>query len=208
MPHSNGVHERKIVHGPVEQGAFDIARPAQKEGRRGKVYHPVDAQFFADGFEPRDPQAGGFPVFFGFLSVISLERAFLLLTRLFAIAVVGFIVENQDVLDSHDLWHDPLQHLPFGFQGLQRFASPAKQGTPTFGQWQAFTPLEGVKVGDDDLRLFQIGEHVAGNQLTALVVAVRIVGLQHAQAVPDGDARGDHQKAARESGTLGADGRR
>ena len=54
-------------------------------------------------------------------------------------------------------------------------------------------------VGDNDLGLVQLGEHVAWNQLTALVVAVRVVGLQHAQTVLDGDAGCDHQEATGES---------
>ena len=203
----DGVHERKVVHGPVEQGAFDIAGTAQKEGCCRKIDHTADAQFLADGFQPRYPQSGGFPVFFGFLAVISLERAFLLVARLFAIAVVGLIVEHQDLLDSHELGHDPLEHLPLGLQGLERFAPPLKQGPAALGQRQALPPLEGVIVGDDNLRPFQIGEHVARNQLTALVIAVRIVGLQHAQAILDGNPRGNHQKAAGEPGTPGtADG--
>ena len=42
-----------------------------------------------------------------------------------------------------------------------------------------------------------------GTNSRPLVVAVRIVWLQHAQAVLDGDSGRDHQEAARESGALG-----
>ena len=55
------------------------------------------------------------------------------LTWLLAIAVVRFIVENQDVLDTHEFGHDPLQHLSLGFQGRQRLTSSLEQGPATFG---------------------------------------------------------------------------
>ena len=47
-------------------------------------------------------------------------------------------------------------------------------------------------------------EHVGRHQLAALVVAVRVVRLEHPQAVADGDARGDHQESAREPPAAGA----
>ena len=58
-------------------------------------------------------------------------------------------------------------------------------------------------VGDNNLRLFQIREHVARHQLAALIIAIRIIRLQYAQAILDGNTGRDHQKAAREPGTLG-----
>ena len=198
----DGVHEREVAHRPVEQRAFGVARPAQKERRRGEIHHPADPKLSDNGFDPRNPQPGGFSVLFGFLPVVAFEFAFLLLARLLAVAVVRLIVEDQDVLHAHELGHDPLQHLSLGLQGRERLASSLEQGTAALGELQALAQLEGVVVGDDDLRLFQIGEHVARDQLAASVVAVRIVRLQHAQAVLDGDAGRDHQEAARESAAL------
>ena len=94
----NGVHEREIAHRPREQRAFSIARPAQKEGRRRKIHHSVDAQFVADNFQPRNPQPRRLRVLLRFPSVISLELVFLPLARLFAVAVVRLVVEDPDVL--------------------------------------------------------------------------------------------------------------
>ena len=54
-------------------------------------------------------------------------------------------------------------------------------------------------VGDDDVGAVQIAEHGARHQFAALVVAVRVVGLQHAQPVADRQAGGHYQEAARES---------
>ena len=63
---------------------------------------------------------------------------------------------------------------------------------------------EGVVVGDDDLRPVEVAEHVGRHQLAALVVAVRVVRLEHPQAIADGEARGDHQESACEPPAAGA----
>jgi hypothetical protein len=60
-----------------------------------------------------------------------------------------------------------------------------------------------VIVGDDDLGPFQVGEHLARCELAAWVVAVRVVRLQHAQAVADGQTGGDDQEAPRKAPALG-----
>jgi hypothetical protein len=44
-----------------------------------------------------------------------------------------------------------------------------------------------VVIGDDDLRLFQIGQHVLGNQFPPGVVTVRIAGVEYPEPVPDGE---------------------
>ena len=49
------------------------------------------------------------------------------------------------------------------------------------------------------LALLDVAEHVGRDELAAAVVAVRVVRLEHAQAVPDGDAGRDDEKAAREA---------
>ena len=40
--------------------------------------------------------------------------------------MVGFVVDDQDVLQAHQIGHDPLDHLAFGFQGVE-FLSAALQ---------------------------------------------------------------------------------
>ena len=62
--------------------------------------------------------------------------------------------------------------------------------------------LKGVIVGNNNLRLFQIGEHVIRHQLAALVIAIWIIRLQHAQAVFNGNTGRNHQKTAREPAEL------
>ena len=64
-----------------------------------------------------------------------------------------------------------------------------------------------MEVGDDDLGLSEVGEHVGRDKLPAIVIAVRIVGLQDAETVLDGDAGGDDKKTASEFLGVGpADG--
>ena len=51
-------------------------------------------------------------------------------------------------------------------------------------------------VGDDDLTAAQVAHHVAGDQLAGFVIALGVIGQQHAQPVFDGQAGGHQQKAA------------
>ncbi|GBE49015.1 hypothetical protein BMS3Bbin12_02208 [bacterium BMS3Bbin12] len=110
--------------------------------------------------------------------------------------MVCLIVDDEDVLQAHQLGHDPLQHLALGFESVEGLSSTAlQQQPPAFGKFHTLTPLEGMKVGDDDSGPLQIGEHVARDQFTALVVAVGIVGLEHAQAILDRQTRCHDQEA-------------
>ena len=142
-------------------------------------------------------------VLLGLLSVVALQIAVVVLPWLLAVAMVGFVVDDQDVLHAHELGHDALHHLPLGFERVQRLAAALEQGATASGEFQPLAQLEGVVVGDDDLGALQIAQHVARNQLAAGVVAVRVVGLEHAQAVADGQAGCDDQETARERLLLG-----
>ena len=105
------------------------------------------------------------------------------------------VVEDEDVLHAHQVGHDALEHLAFGFQRVQFVAAPLKQRAPALGELDALAQLEGVVVGDDDLGPVHIVQHVAGDELAAGVVAVGIVGLEDAQPVLDGEAGRDDEKA-------------
>ena len=120
------------------------------------------------------------------------------LVRLLAVAVVRLVVEDEDVLHAHQVGHDALEHLAFGFQRVQLVAAALEQRAAALGELHALAELEGVVVGDDDLGAFEVVEHVAGHQFAAGVVAVRIVRLEDAQAVLDREARRDDQEAAGE----------
>ena len=135
--------------------------------------------------------------------VAALQIAVVRLPRLLAVAMVRFVVDDQDVLQAHEFRHHPLQHLPLGFERVQRLTSALEQGTTASGELHPFATLEGVVVGDDDLGALQIAQHVARDQLAAGIVTVRVIRLEHAQAVADGQAGGDDQKPARKFLTIG-----
>ena len=79
---------------------------------------------------------------------------------------------------------------------------PWSRERPPLEKLQPVTQLERVEVRDDDSCLLKVREHVAGHQLAALVIAVRIVGLKNPQAVFDRDAGRHHQKTTREPAAL------
>ncbi len=83
-----------------------------------------------------------------------------------------------------------------------------EQGAAAFGKLDALAKLEGVVIGDDDLGAIDVAEHVAGDQFAVFVVAVRVVGLEHAESVSDGQAGRHDEKAAGESACCRAGGRR
>ena len=57
-------------------------------------------------------------------------------------------------------------------------------------------------VGDDDLGAIHVVQHIARNQFTTGVIAVRVVGLEHAQTIFDREARRHDEKATRETFAL------
>jgi len=80
---------------------------------------------------------------------------------LLPIAVVGFIVQDQDILQTHQFRHHALNHLPLGFKGIQLLAAPLQQGTPAFGEFKSVPQLEGVVIRDDDLGPLKLTDHIA-----------------------------------------------
>ena len=134
--------------------------------------------------------------------LVALEVFLQRIARLLAIAVVRFIVDRQNILHAHQLGHDTLEHLPLGFDRVESLPSPLEERSTTLRQIDALTQLEGVVVRDDDLRALQIGEHVARHQLATLVIAVRVVRLQHAQAISNRQPRRHDEETSGESLAL------
>ncbi len=200
----DGVHEREVARGPREQRPLGIARPAQEERRRRQVDDALHTEPALDGLKARHPDARGLAVLLRFLPIVALERAFGRFGRLLPIAVVGLVVEHADPLEPHQLGHHPLQHLPVGLLRPQRGPPALEQRAAHGRDGQRPARLERVVVGDDDLRPFEVAEHVRRDQFAARVVAVGIVRLEHAQAPADRHAGRDHQEAPREAGAAGA----
>ena len=104
-------------------------------------------------------------------------------------AMMCLVVQHDDVLQAHQFRHDPLQHLTFGLDRLQRRAMALQQRAADRGDLQALAQLERMIVGQDDLGAVVIARQVGRQQFAMPVVPLRIVGQQHAQSVADGDAR-------------------
>ncbi len=163
----------------------------------------AEPELAVHGLQPGDPEPGGLVVALGLLAVVALQVLVVVVARLLAVAVMRLVVQDEDVLEPHQLGHDALEHLPFALQRVQRLADASlEQRAAALRQLDPLAALEGVVVGDDDLGAVDVIQHVGRDQLAARVVAVRVVRLQHAQAVLDGDARRDHEKAAGESLAL------
>ena len=66
---------------------------------------------------------------------------------------------------------------------------PLQELASAFGEIDALAELEGVVVGDDDLGLLHVFQHVVRDEFAAGVVAVGVVRLEDAKAVLDGQTR-------------------
>ena len=204
-PTLDRVHERKIAHCPGEERPFGVARALEEEGSGGEVEDARHAELAIENLEPGDPDAGFFVVLLGFLAVVPLERLVVVVKRLRAVAVVGFVVDDQDVLHPHEVGHDPLEHLPLGLLRLEiRAAAAFEQAARPRRHLHPLPEHEGVVVGDHDLGPLHVFEHVAGNKLAGAVVVVGIVGEEDAEPVLDRQARRDDEKAAGEVLAAGA----
>ena len=173
----------------------------------GQVDDLLEAQLALDDLKAGDPNARLFVFLFGLFPLVSLEKYLVFIRWLLAVAMMALVVEHEDVSHTHEIGRNPLDHLALSFLGVQIRASTFEQGSSAAGKLGTFAEHEGVKVGDDDLCLSEVGEHVGGYQLAAVVIAVGVVGLEHAQTVLDGYAGGDDKESASESLGVGpADG--
>ena len=152
----DGIHEREVAHRPREQRALDVAGAAQEEGRGGEIDDARHAELAVHRFQAGNPETRGFVVLLGLFLLVALEVVLVLCTRsgFLPVAVVGLVIDHEDVLHAHQVGHDALDHLAFGLQRLQVVASAAlEELASAFGKLDALAQLEGVVVGDDDLGL-------------------------------------------------------
>ena len=113
--------------------------------------------------------------------------------------MVGLVVQHDDILHPHQLGHNPLKHLAFGFKRLKLFAAPSfNGGARAFGDVHTLAQFEGVVVGDDDLGMIDITEHVGRCDLAMAVITFQVIGKKDTQAVADRDSRSHDQETARE----------
>ena len=119
-----GVDQRKIRHHPGEQGAFRETGAPQKEGGGGEIIDHFDTQLGPHRFQTGNPDAGRFFPFLRFFTFIAGELLFDAV-GFAAVAVVGFVIDNDDILFSAQLPADPAHHLLRGFG--ERAGLPCRQ---------------------------------------------------------------------------------
>jgi hypothetical protein len=86
-----------------------------------------DAELAVDGLEAGDPEAGGLVVLSASFFSSPLRSSRRPSSGLLAVAVVGLVVDDHDVLHAHEVGHDALEHLAFGFQGVEFLAAASLQ---------------------------------------------------------------------------------
>lgn len=123
-PRLDGVHQREVAHRPREQRSFGVSGPAKEERGRGQVDDPSHPQLPLHDLQAGDPEAGRLVVLLRFLPLVPFQVGVLGADRLLAIAVVPFVVEDEDVLHPHQLGQHPLEHLALRLQRVQ-LGSPA-----------------------------------------------------------------------------------
>ena len=201
-PALDGIHQREVAHSPREESALGITRSAQEKWSRRQVNDPVQAQLAVNDLQTGNPDPRGLVVLFGFLLLVAGQIHFFL-HGLFAVAVMRLVVKHHDVFQPHQAGHHALQHLPFRFQRIKRLAVPLKERSTTFRQFHTLTKHEGVVVGNDDFCAIDVAQHIARNELPALVIAVRVVGLKHTQPIANGQAGRNDQEPSRKSLAVG-----
>ena len=197
-PAFDRIHQREVADGPREQRAFGVARTAEEKWGGGKIVDSPDTDLSLERFDAIDPEPRGLIILFGLVLFLALQVLFIVGIDLFPIAMVRLVVDHDDILERHQLSAGPLQHLPFGLDRLRCIASALQQRPADLGEVHRLAPLERVEIGDDDLGLGDVAEHVRRNEFARAVVVVGIVGQQNPQAVADRDAGRHDQKAAAE----------
>ena len=75
--------------------------------------------------------------------------------------MVRLVVENEDIFHSHEFRHHALDHLTFGFSGLDLSTRAAlEQRAAAFGDFQALAEHKRVVVSNDDLGSADILEQI------------------------------------------------
>ena len=110
----DGVDEREIRDHPGKERAFGIAGTAQEERRGRKIIDRLHADLGFHGLDAGNPDAGLFVALLGFDAFIAGER-FILAVGFAAVAVMGFVVEDDDVLLGAQLAADAADHLVGSF---------------------------------------------------------------------------------------------
>ena len=127
MPHSIASISEKSLIVPGKECPLAVARPAEEEGRGRQVQDARGAELAVHRLQSRDPELGRLGVLLGLLAIVTLQRVLVGFARLGPIAVMGLVVEDEDVLHAHQLRHYTPKHLALGLQSLELLTRLALQ---------------------------------------------------------------------------------
>jgi len=199
QPRLDRFHEPEVGHHPFEEAGPRPGGGVDPHGGGGEVVDDAglaapavclsEVSGVAEGGDGVEPDGRGFriPVFGALVSGLAGEPA-----------VMGFIVDDHQVAVGGG-GADQLSEHPFGgvSAGLAAVVlADAQQLAGVSGGAEQVAGPEGLPVDDGHLRPVEIAAHRAGRNQPVLVVdVVGAGGLEHRQAVADGEAGGDDGEA-------------
>ena len=92
------VDQREVGDDPGEERPLGVARASEEERRGRQVVDRLDADLGFDGLDARDPDPGLFLALLGLLAIVAGECFGFGGLGLAAVAVVGLVVDDDDVL--------------------------------------------------------------------------------------------------------------
>lgn len=169
------IDQGEVGDHPGKERALFIARAAQEERRGGKIIDRAYAHLALQGLDTGNPQPCRLVVLFRLLPILCCKPLFFTVACFFAIAVMRLVVDNNDILHAEQIFARALQHFAFGFFGNQFFVAPPGQNRfANLIRIEPPAPTQSMKIGDDDLRLAHLGQHLLRHEMAACVVTLRI----------------------------------
>lgn len=78
-------------------------------------------------FDAADPEPRGLVLFLGDGLIVASQVVDVLVVWLFPVAMVGFVVDDDDIFEAHEFFGHTADHLAFGFLGRNRGVTPLEQ---------------------------------------------------------------------------------
>ena len=202
-PKSLTTHGNRVPSGQPE--------PLRKNGVALRSWIGADADFVLDGFESAEPDACLFVALLRLRLLLAFERVEVVdgrfgfvLGRPAAVAVVRLVVEHDDLALRAQISEDSPHHLVGRLGEHARGVTLGEQHLLR-GLWRAelLLRLEGVEVGDHDLRGSEVWQPVRGDEVHLPVVVRRVARQENAQPVADRDSGADDEERVAEAPILG-----
>ncbi len=202
MPDSIASISPEVADDPREERALGVARALEEERGRAQVVDGAHAELRLDRLDAAQPDPRLFLVLLCLRPLVGVEAAFRVAGG-WGVAVMGLVVEDDDVLRIPELAADPTDHLGrclaealvVGVAHRQDLLRQARGLDLVVAQ-------EGVEVRDQDVGRLEAIELVEADDVHRLVVVGGVVGEEHAKPITDRDAGRDDQEAIAEAAVL------